>query len=171
MEEKNEKLLFEDTYNKLPYGIKIPVEAHEEEQQEGDFVSLLEFWAVVDSLNYRQASERWSKVYSIFNEELKEKFKERLPLFRQRCSDLTKDLLKHLDDFAIKEYDGFGLPKWTKFCYDAGFERPLSDDSLWYLGTFIVGCGKEAYESVLDNPLKISEFKDYREGFSYCFQD
>lgn len=86
--------------------------------------------------------------------------------FRTVAGEYAYHLLDQLERYADTIYGG----SWLRFCADCGFEHGLSDDSSWYLCTHIVGCGLAAYDKVMLDPMKISEFKNYREGFTYCFQ-
>ena len=48
----------------------------------------------------------------------------------------------------------------------------ISDDSLWDLTAHIVGCGKEDYEYVMNDPAYVLCYLDtYKENFEYTFCD
>lgn len=125
-----------------------------------------DFWDIVKGIEWRFKSTQGDdeRPYIAIHNELKKRYPEGIHVLRAYCDHFSKALLEHLERYAKEKFGS-----WYKFCAANGFLHGLSDDSTWYLSTFIVGCGKEAYNKVMLDPMKISEFKDYVEGFSYCF--
>lgn len=125
-----------------------------------------EFWRIVDTLDWRHLSATKYRAYEGINDELKKKYPTTLDKYHDIAINLSRALRVHIDRYAKTKFKS-----WDDFCQSCGFVRGLSDDSQWYLCTFIVGCGKDKYDRVMVDPSRISEFLDYKEGFTYCFSD
>jgi len=124
------------------------------------------FWKEVDRINWRFICEdEDDRVYKEVKEDLIERYGSNEKDLNTKMYHFTKALLDHIERYVAANYN----KKWINFWKDCGFVHGLSDDSFWYLCTFIVGCGKKEYDRVMLDPTRVSEFKDYQEGFAYCF--
>jgi len=135
----------------------------QEETVQEPFVDDDEFWKVVKQIDWRFHCEV-PKVYDQIQAEVRAKYPQGYQRLHEKCYHFTRALQEQLHRYTKKHFG-----KWIDFCKSTGFVHGLSDDSEWYLCSFIVGCGKEEYDRVMLDPTRISEFKDYQEGFSYCF--
>lgn len=136
-----------------------------EENKETIVVTDENFWKLIDSLEWRFHITRGNEEKEVIKE-LSQKVSDSYNRedLSNKLSFYSKALYDHLNRYAKANY-----PLWSDFCKSCGFLHSLSDDSTWYLCTFIVGCGKKEYDKVMLDPTRISEFKDYTEGFQYIF--
>lgn len=134
-----------------------------EEQLQEIYVTEDVFWDVVKTIDWRFVCEE-ERVYKEIAREICERFPTGHKRLSELCFHYSKCLYEHLTRYSKAKFGS-----WSKFCDSTGFVHGLSDDSTWYLCTFIVGCGKEEYDRVMLDPTRICEFKDYEEGFQYCF--
>jgi hypothetical protein len=124
------------------------------------------FWDIVKTIDWKNhCRENECKFYKTISKDLYEQYG------KKTCKELSEieRFYAHCLEDQLVRYAKVYYKSFTDFCVDNGFIHGLSNDSTWYLCTFIVGCGKESYDRVMLEPTEISEFKDYIEGFSYCF--
>lgn len=128
------------------------------------YIDNKEFWRVTKNIDWRLYCEERKYYEKVSKELLQEYGEDGLKDLNKKCYHFSICLVEQLHRYAKAHYNS-----WIDFCKATGFVHGLSDDSEWYLCTFIVGCGKEKYDKVMLDPTRISEFKDYTEGFIYCF--
>ena len=126
------------------------------------------FWDLVKEIDWRNICRKPSFIKAI-QKKLKDSYPETLPAYHSKFYALTKALYDQLIRYANNRYDAFG-DGWRDFCTEAcGFSDALSSDQRWYICSHIVGCGKEHYDRVMLDPTRICDYRDYKEGFGYCF--
>ena len=109
------------------------------------------YWKLIETIN-------WKKISSESND-YNNKVCEIV------TSTLSENAIKELSDF-IKDKYRF-LINLMKYC---SYSLKLGDDSTWDICAHVVGCGKNAFYEVVNNPSSIEKYKPlYKENFIYGF--
>lgn len=122
----------------------------------------LTFWDVVEKINWRGKNGNLPMSNEDFQKGLlngNQYILDSLDITRKAYADVLKT--------AVFDYD-----MKTNGDRCSGKIRIGGDDSFDDLVNHIIGCGKEVYFDVLNNPGKITEYKDEcRESFAYMFHE